>query len=245
MKKLLIIPITFLAAGSFFLNACGNTSFEKGMKAPAQTNEDIILKRDKISIAEPASSIIFNDAPETLIENRQAAFKSETISSARYAAYSKKAEQEGYHQIALLFKAVSTSENIHANKYKTALQQSGVTIPIITTAFSINSTKENLKEAIAEEKYEINKRYPGIINEALQRNNEMEMRSLNYTNKTEKKHKLFYKAELVALENNAEKYLPTEFYVCDSCGDTYHTKAPDNCINTQTAANNFIKINSL
>ena len=47
MKKLLIIPITFLAAGSFFLNACRNTSSEKGMKAPVQNNADTTSQKEE------------------------------------------------------------------------------------------------------------------------------------------------------------------------------------------------------
>jgi uncharacterized membrane protein YdbT with pleckstrin-like domain len=47
MKKLLIIPITFLAVGSFFLNACGNTSSEKGMKAPVQNNADTTSQKEE------------------------------------------------------------------------------------------------------------------------------------------------------------------------------------------------------
>ena len=186
-----------------------------------------------------------NDDAEILLKNRQAAFKSETIASARYAAYSKKADQEGYHQIALLFKAVSTSENIHANSHKTILEQSGVAIPKIKSVFQNTSTRENLKMAIADEKYEMNKRYLYVGSQVLEADKEMAMLSLNYLDKTEKKHRSFYKAELAALENNAEKYLPVEFYVCGGCGDTYHSKAPANCSNPQTTKDNFIRINSL
>ena len=268
MKKLLIIPITFLAAGSFFLNSCGNTSSEKGMKAPLQNNADTTTQKEKkesdkkkekeekekkeekeekgkTSFVKPASFILSNNAGTTNIENMQTAFKSETITSAKYAAYSIKAEKEGYHQIALLFKAVSTAENIHANNHKALLEQSGVAVPIIKPVFTIHNTRENLKDAIAGEKYEIKKSYPEFLKEAIQTDNQLAMTSLTYTYKTEKRHKLFYKAELAALENNAEKYLPTEFYVCGDCGNTYHTKAPANCSNPMTAGENFIKINSL
>lgn len=45
MKKLLIIPITFLAAGSFFLSSCGTSSSDTGMKAPFQTYADTPTKK--------------------------------------------------------------------------------------------------------------------------------------------------------------------------------------------------------
>ena len=265
MKKLLFIPITLLAAGSFFLNSCGNTSSEKGMKAPVQNNADTTIKkekkksdkkkekeekekneeREKTSFAKPANYIISNDATAKTIINMQIAFKSETITSAKYAAYSKKAEQEGYHKIALLFKATSIAENIHANNHKTVLQQLGFTVPLIKPVFTIHTTTENLKDAIMGETYQTKKRYKEFLKEAIHTDNQLAMVSLNYAYKTEKKHKTFYKAELVALENNAEKYLPTEFYVCGNCGNTYHTKAPEVCDNSVSKAENFIQINSL
>ena len=265
MKKLLIIPITLFAAGSFFLSSCGNTSSEKGMKAPAQNSADTTAKKEKkksdkkkekdekeekeekrkTSFAKPSSFIISTDVAAKTIVNMQTAFKSETLSSAKYAAYSKKAEQEGYFQIALLFKAASTAEGIHANNHKSVLQESGITVSMIIPVFATHSTLENLKDAITGESYELKKRYPKFLKDAVQNDNQSATVSLNYAYTTEKKHKLFYTAELVALENNAEKYLPTEFYVCGNCGNTYHTKAPEVCDNSVAVRENFIKINSL
>lgn len=51
------------------------------------------------------------NAKATNFQNLQDAFKGETTASAKYAAYSKKAEEEGQHAIAMLFKAASASEN--------------------------------------------------------------------------------------------------------------------------------------
>lgn len=46
MKKLLIIPITFLAAASFLLPSCQNTSSDKGIKAPVENNEGISSQKE-------------------------------------------------------------------------------------------------------------------------------------------------------------------------------------------------------
>ena len=45
MKKLLIIPMTFLVAGSFFLSSCGNASSDRGMKASLQNNADTTIQK--------------------------------------------------------------------------------------------------------------------------------------------------------------------------------------------------------
>jgi hypothetical protein len=54
------------------------------------------------------------DAGTKTIENMQSAYKGERTATAKYEAFSKKAEEEGFHNIALLYNAVSAAENIHA-----------------------------------------------------------------------------------------------------------------------------------
>lgn len=266
MKKLLIFPVTVLAAGSFFLASCGSNNTDAAMKAPVQNNADTATQKatkesdedekneneakenekgEKTSIVKPASYVTSNDANAKTTENMQAAFKGETTASAKYAAYSKKAEQEGYHQIALLFKAASTAENIHANNHKAVLQESGVSVPVIQPAFTVKSTKENLEDAIAGETYEATTMYPEFLTAANAAGNQLAMISLNYAYKTEKKHKVFYEAALAALQNNTVKSLATVFYVCPTCGNTYETKAPARCGISMTSGEKFIKITSL
>ena len=250
MKKLLIIPVTVLAAGSFFLISCGNNNTDAAMKAPVQNNADTTTqnankengetqgkeneekeneKNEKASMVKPASYVTSDDANTKTMENMQAAFKGETTASAKYAAYSKKAEQEGYHQIALLFKAASAAENIHANNHKAVLQESGIAVPTIKPEFTVKTTKENLQDAIAGETYEVTTMYPEFLTAANAAGNQLAMISLNYAYKTEKKHKAFYEAALTALQNNTVKTLPAVFYVCPTCGNTYETTAPARC----------------
>ncbi len=266
MKKLLIIPVTVFAAGCILLASCGSNNTDKAMKAPIQNNADTATqkatkesdenekneneateneKAEKTSIIKPASSVTSNDANAKTTENMQAAFKGETTASAKYAAYSKKAELEGYHEIALLFKAASTAENIHAKNHKAVLQESGVSVPVIKPEFTVKSTKENLQDAIAGETYEATTMYPEFLTTANAAGNQLAMISLNYAYKTEKKHKVFYEAALSALQNNTVKSLATVFYVCPTCGNTYETIAPARCGISMTSGEKFIKINSL
>jgi rubrerythrin len=78
----------------------------------------------------------------------QSAYKGELTATAKYKAYSDKAELEKYHLIALLYKAVSFSENIHANNHKAVLSELGITVPTITPDYKVNTTKENLNADI-------------------------------------------------------------------------------------------------
>ncbi len=241
MKKLLIIPAV-LTAGSFFLASCGNSTTDTSMKSPLQNNAVTVNLKATQEVGEIVSD---NDANTKTIENMQAAFKGETTASAKYAAYSTKAEQEGYHQIALLFKAASVSENIHANNHKAVLQESGIGVPSIIPEFAVKTTKENLQDAIEGETYEATTMYPEFLTAANAAGNQLAMISLNYAYKTEKKHRVFYESALTALQNNTMKTLSTVFYVCPTCGNTYETKAPGRCGISMTAGEKFIKITSL
>lgn len=178
-------------------------------------------------------------------ENMKAAFKGETTASAKYAAYSKKAEEEGYHEIALLFKAASKSEKVHAGNHKAVLMNGSQEVPAVVPEFTVKSTRENLKDAIAGETYEITTMYPEFIMNANKAGNQFSLMSLNYAYKTEQKHKPFYEKALAALESNNVKSLPSVYYVCPTCGNTYDTKAPSRCGISMTSSEKFMKIDSL
>ena len=260
MKKLVIIPALLFTTGSLFLASCGNSDGNNAMKSPVQNNTDTTQKKDKetgenegkenekdekASIAKPASYVTSTDANAKTTENLQTAFKGETNASAKYAAYSKKAEQEGQHEIALLFKAASSAENIHANNHKAVLQESGVAVPAIKPEFTVKKTKENLQDAIAGETYEATIMYPEFLTAANAAGNQMALISLNYAYKTEKKHRVLYEAALTALQNNTTKTLASVYYVCPTCGNTYETTPPARCGISMTAGEKFIKITSL
>ena len=81
------------------------------------------------------------DAGTKTIENMQSAYKGEKTATAKYEAFSKKAEEEGYHNIALLYNAVSAAENIHATNHKAVIEDAGGTIPTITPDYKVKTTK--------------------------------------------------------------------------------------------------------
>jgi hypothetical protein len=84
------------------------------------------------------SMIELNVAKENTIKNMQEAYKGEITAIAKYTAFSKKAEQEGYSQIALLYKAVAVAESIHAKNHKAVIEASGASVPVITPSMWLN-----------------------------------------------------------------------------------------------------------
>lgn len=177
-----------------------------------------------------------NNASALKIENLKAAFKGETTASAKYAAYAKKAREEGYPRIALLFEAASFSEATHANNHKAALSDLGTQPEKVTPEFTVKSTKENLQDAIKGETYEVTTMYPDFIKAA---NANIEKISLNYAYLTEKKHKEMYKNALEQLQAGKENTLSGTYAVCTTCGNTYDGPAPDRCGISMTPKDRF------
>jgi rubrerythrin len=145
-------------------------------------------------------------------KNLAAAFAGESQANRKYLAFAKKAEAEGYTQVAKLFRAAAEAETVHAHNH---LRELG----------GIKSTKENLEEAIHGESYEFQKMYPGMIEDASAEGNKGALRTFNYANEVEKIHAALYQKALENLGKNAE----TDYYVCQVCGYTAEGEALDEC----------------
>ncbi len=180
------------------------------------------------------------DAESKTIENMQAAYKGEKTATAKYAAFSKKAEEEGFHNIALLYNAVSAAENIHATNHKAVIEDAGATVPIITPEYKVKTTKENLADDISGEAYEAKTMYPDFLKTAETANNQIASLSLTYAMKTELKHNFFFVQALGDINSNTLNSLPTKYFVCPACGNTYATTPPRHCDFSLTDKEKFI-----
>jgi len=253
MKKTSFLLVLAVTASTTLIQSCGGNSKSKAdLQNPTSQTTDptsVATKEngeDNESESDDKSAKTgTKDLAALNFENMQSAFKGETTASAKYAEYSKKAEAEGFHEIALLFKAASTSEKIHANNHKAVLEDGGQKVPEIKPEFTVKTTKENLQDAITGEGYEITTMYPEFITNANSAGNQLSLISLNYAYKTEKKHKPLYEQALAALENNTVKSLAKVFYICPTCGNTYDTTAPKRCGISMTTSEKFIKIDKL
>ncbi|HIJ60431.1 MAG TPA: rubrerythrin family protein [Nitrospirae bacterium] len=140
------------------------------------------------------------------------AFAGESQANRKYLAFAKKAEEEGYGQIAKLFRAAAEAETVHAHNHLKALG-------------GIKSTKDNLASAIKGETYEFESMYPPMIADAkLEGNSEAET-SFSWANTVEKIHANLYKKAL----DNIGKNESVDYYVCGLCGNTLENEAPDTC----------------
>lgn len=197
-------------------------------------------KKAEIKMVSTSLTKQLMDAKSKTIENMQKAYKGEKTATAKYEAFSKKAEEDGYHNIALLYKAVSMAESIHAKNHKAVIEDAGATVPIIIPDYKVKSTKENLVGDIKDEAYEAKIMYPVFLKTAKAANNQIAIISLTYAMKTEAKHNFFFKQTLGDINANTLKSLPTKYFVCPACGDTYATTAPNHCDFSLTEKDKFI-----
>ena len=141
------------------------------------------------------------------------AFAGESQANRKYLAFAAKAEQEGFPQVARLFRAAAEAETIHAHSHLRVLK-------------GIKSTKENLEEAIAGETHEFTHMYPEMIEAAKAEANAAAERSFSFANEVEKIHAAHYQNLLANLNGPQEEY---PYYVCPVCGYTADHAAPDTC----------------
>jgi rubrerythrin len=181
------------------------------------------------------------DAVKT-VGNLKAAITGETTASAKYAAYAKKASEEGYAKVALLFEAASKAEAIHAGNHRAALDQLGESMGEVSPKFEVKSTKENLEDAIKGETYEVSTMYPEFIKLASAGKVNIATLSFNYAYQTEQKHKALYENALAALKKDNEKSLPGQYFVCATCGNTYDNEAAARCGICMTPKERFLVV---
>jgi rubrerythrin len=179
------------------------------------------------------------DAGIKTIENMQSAYKGEKTATAKYEAFSEKAEEEGYHNIALLYNAVAAAENIHAINHKAVIEDAGATVAMITPEYKVKTTKENLYDDINGEAYEAKTMYPNFLKTAEIAGNQIAFLSLTYAMKTEQKHKFFFEQALGDINSNTLNSLPSKYFVCPACGNTY-TTPPKHCDFSLTDRGKFI-----
>lgn len=180
-----------------------------------------------------------DDAGIQTIKNMQSAYQGEKNATAKYLAFSKKAEAEGYHNIALLYNAVSAAENIHATNHQLVIEDAGAKVSFIKPKYTVKTTKENLTNDIKGEAFEATTRYPDFLKTAEMADNQIALLSLSYAMKTEQKHKFFFEQVLGDINSNTLKSLPSKYFVCPACGNTY-TKAPKHCDFSFTDRDKFI-----
>ena len=161
-------------------------------------------------------------------ENLEAAFAGESQANRKYLAFAKKAEADGYPQVAKLFRAAAEAETIHAHAHLRVLG-------------GIKDTAENLKEAVAGEGHEFTEMYPEFLAEAEKEDQKAAIVSFKNALAVEEIHHGMYSEALKAVASGSD--LPaTKITVCPVCGNTVYGDAPDKCPICNVPGEKFLEV---
>jgi rubrerythrin len=146
------------------------------------------------------------------MDDLKQALAGESQANRKYLAFAKKADEEGYPQVARLFRAAADAETVHALNH-------------LRVMGGIENTEQNLAQAIEGETAEFMSMYPGMIEDARAEGNKEALQSFTWANAVEKIHAGLYEKAKQNLGNNPE----VVYYVCQRCGNTVENGAPDTC----------------
>ena len=159
--------------------------------------------------------------------NLEAAFAGESQAHMKYKIYADKAAEEGYPEVARLFRAISYAEQVHATNHFKQLQ-------------GIEDTASNLGAAIGGENYENTEMYPAFHAVAHEQNEKGAMLSIHYALEAEKIHEAMY-GEAKSLVESGQDMAAKPVYICPVCGYTVIGDPPAKCPVSQTPSEKFCK----
>lgn len=136
-------------------------------------------------------------------DDLKGAFAGESQANQKYRAFAKKAEADGYPNIARLFRTTAEAERIHAEGHLKAMAGIGATV-------------ENLKAAIGGETYEYTEMYPPMLAQAEAANHPAKV-MFGFAVKAEAVHAQLYTKALEAAQKGQD-LADVEVYLCPFCG---------------------------
>ena len=163
----------------------------------------------------------------TTIDNLKEAFAGESQANQKYRAFAKKAEKDGFPNIARLFRTTAEAERIHAEGHLGSLE-------------GVGSTAENLQAAIDGETYEYTKMYPPMFDQA-NTDDHKAKRMFGYALKAEAVHAKLYALALEAVKQGKD-LTEVEFYLCPVCGHIEFGKPSAACPVCGTKPDKFVQV---
>jgi rubrerythrin len=160
-------------------------------------------------------------------ENLKEAFAGESQANQKYRAFAKKAVQDGFPNIAHLFRTTAEAERIHAEAHLRNLD-------------GVGSTAENLKGAIDGETYEYSTMYPPMLAQAEAEGHRAKT-MFGFAVKAEAVHAKLYKLALEAAQQGKD-LSEAKFYLCPFCGHIEFGVPPGKCPICGAPAAKFVEV---
>lgn len=171
----------------------------------------------------------------------QKAYNGESNATEKYAAFATKADEEGFHQVASLFRAASKAEKFHVGNHAQVIEKLGAK-PIATIEkFEVKTTKENLEAAIKGETYEKDTMYPDFIKIAEGEKSADAGQTFNFALMAETEHAKLYTDALANMDKMKDG--KKDYFVCSTCGFTTVDLAVKACPVCATPFADELKVN--
>lgn len=163
----------------------------------------------------------------TTLENLAQAFAGESQANRKYLAFAKRAEKEGFANVARLFRTAAEAETIHAFGHLEAMG-------------GVGSTADNLRAAIEGETYEATEMYPPMV-ELAESEGHKARRMFGYATRAEAVHARLYQMALEAVAQGRD-LAETSFYLCPVCGHIELGAPPESCPICECKGEKFVQV---
>jgi rubrerythrin len=188
------------------------------------------------------------DAYTKTIEALQDRYADEMRAHQQYGAYARHALQEGYPNIAHLFRALAASEAVHARNFATLLEELGVSPQHPEITVEVSSTRRHLQQATDVEAAEIDTEYPAILERIREEGHHKAIESITWAWKAEQQHRemilkirkaasIFFGLLVSRIEGD-----PSRYYVCQICGSTLSALPDGQCPICNHAAEHYQEV---
>jgi rubrerythrin len=157
--------------------------------------------------------------------NLETAFAGEAKAYFRLQAFAQRADEEGYPQIAGLFRTIAQAEAVHARKHFAHLERVG-------------PTEDNLRYAFEKETFVNEVAYPEFIRQAWEEEDRNAIWTFTSARNAEERHARLYKFALAHMVADRT----TVYQVCSNCGWVEDGQRPERCPNCQQPAGAFQEI---
>jgi rubrerythrin len=145
-------------------------------------------------------------------KNLKEAFGGESMANRRYLAFARRAADEYAEGVYKLFMAVAEAETVHALKHLAHLK-------------GVNTTEENLRQAMAGEMHEFKTMYPEMVADAKAEGEKGAEITLRHAMEVEKVHHGLFEEAL----KDPKNFPVQDYYICSACGYTVAKAAPETC----------------
>jgi rubrerythrin len=172
-------------------------------------------------------------------ENLQIAYGKSVKYQHMYALFAERAAKERLKNIALLYRAIARSEEIHATKHATLLHSRGseAKFPEMDS-LAIGTTLQTLKMALSSEEIEVESMYPNLLRTAQLEKDTAAIEQFSNTKDADAR-------QTVLLQEAIDKGLNIQtvpYIVCTGCGYIMTSDATDECPTCHAKKSMFEKI---